>query len=121
MPCPAGDVTPLACARSLRSKRKRVQGACTLSLPNFRMSWLTSPPPSLRIFFPNLEHDPGGGTAPCSRGGRNRARGRISGGAPSCPGQLPKGVLMDAQTVIAVCELLLVVVALIDLVGRRDE
>ena len=28
---------------------------------------------------------------------------------------------MDAQTVIAVCELLLVVVALIDLVGRRDE
>lgn len=48
-------------------------------------------------------------------------RGRIVGGAPSCPGQLPKGVLMDAQTVIAVCELLLVVVALIDLVGRRDE
>lgn len=30
-------------------------------------------------------------------------------------------VLMDAQTVIAVCELLLVVVALIDLIGRRDE
>jgi hypothetical protein len=30
-------------------------------------------------------------------------------------------VLMDAQTVIAVCELLLVVVALIDLFGRRDE
>ena len=30
-------------------------------------------------------------------------------------------VLMDAQTVIAVCDLLLVVVALIDLVGRRDE
>lgn len=29
--------------------------------------------------------------------------------------------LMDTQTVIAVCELLLVVVALIDLVGRRDE
>ena len=28
---------------------------------------------------------------------------------------------MDAQTVVAVCELLLVVVALIDLVGRRDE
>ena len=82
---------------------------------------VASPPPSLRIFFPNLEHDPGGGTAPCSRGGRNRARGESPGGAPSCPGQLPKGVLMDAQTVIAVCELLLVVVALIDLVGRRDE
>lgn len=31
------------------------------------------------------------------------------------------GVLMDAQTVIAVCELLLVIVALIDLVGRRNE
>ena len=37
------------------------------------------------------------------------------------PEPRPKGVLMDAQTVIAVCELLLVVVALIDLVGRRDE
>lgn len=37
MPWPAGGVTPLARARSLRSKRKRVQGACTLSLPNFRM------------------------------------------------------------------------------------
>ena len=53
--------------------------------------------------------------------GPNCSHGRIVGGAPSCPGQLPKGVLMDAQTVIAVCELLLVVVALIDLVGRRDE
>lgn len=53
--------------------------------------------------------------------GQDRSHGRIVGGAPSCPGQLPKGVLMDAQTVIAVCELLLVVVALIDLVGRRDE
>lgn len=53
--------------------------------------------------------------------GQDPARGRIVGGAPSCPGQLPRGVLMDAQTVIAVCELLLVVVALIDLVGRRDE
>ncbi|MDB2135943.1 hypothetical protein PMX39_25510, partial [Enterocloster clostridioformis] len=63
---------------------------------------------SLRVFFPH-ESNP----AP--------ARGRISGGAPSCPGQLPKGVLMDAQTVIAVCDLLLVVVALIDLFGRRDE
>ena len=38
-----------------------------------------------------------------------------------CPGQHPKGALMDAQTVIAVCELLLVVVALVELIGRRDE
>lgn len=52
---------------------------------------------------------------------QNRFHGRIVGGAPSCPGQLPRGVLMDAQTVVAVCELLLVVVALVDLFGRRDE
>lgn len=49
--------------------------------PTPSWSWLTSPPPSLRIFFPNLEHDPGGGTAPCSRGGRNRARPRDRAGA----------------------------------------
>ena len=36
-------------------------------------------------------------------------------------GSIRKEKLMDTQTVIAVCELLLVVVALIDLVGRRDE
>ena len=46
---------------------------------------------------------------------------KINGGAPSCPGQHPKGVLMDAQTVIAVCELLLVIVALFDFIDRRDE
>ena len=79
--------------------------------PTPSWSWLTSPPPSLRVFFPHLEHELGSGTAPCSRDSRNRVRGRISDGAPSCPGQLPKGVLMDAQTVVAVCELLLVVVA----------
>ena len=50
MPCPAGGVTPLARARSLRSKRKRVQGACTLSLPNFRM------PSDSRMAFKRLSH-----------------------------------------------------------------
>ena len=41
---------PLARARSLRSKRKRVQGACTLSLPNFRM------PSDSRMAFKRLSH-----------------------------------------------------------------
>lgn len=32
-----------------------------------------------------------------------------------------RSVPMDTQTVIATCELILVVVALIELIGRRDE
>lgn len=81
---------------------------------------MTSSPPSLRIFFPNLEHDPAA-APPLAR--------EAAGTAPVVEspavlrhvlGSIRKEKLMDTQTVIAVCELLLVVIGIVSLT-RKDE
>ena len=45
----------------------------------------------------------------------------MAAGAPSCPGGFMKGVAMDTQTVIALCDVFLVLIGIIGLVLVRRE